>query len=175
MVIVVNMFFVGILFGFVPVRIDVLGYHGLIAGALLSVVALSYLLIQPFAGMLADRINPVYTVQAGLVASGLGIILVPFLSGPFLVIVLILAGIGIGTVWTNSDTMMSLLASKGQLGSTMGVAGSFKEFGDMLGPLLIGVLSQAFGLTVGFVACGVLGLLSVLLLAGRAKSVTVPA
>lgn len=175
MVIVVNMFFVGILFGFVPVRIDVLGYRGLAAGALLSVVALSYLLIQPFAGMLADRINPVYTVQAGLVASGLGIILVPFVSGPLLVIVLILAGIGIGTVWTNSDTMMSLLASKGQLGSTMGVAGSFKEFGDMLGPLLIGVLSQAFGLTVGFVACGILGLLSVLLLAGRAKSVTVAA
>jgi len=175
MVIVVNMFFVGILFGFVPVLIDALGYHGLIAGALLSAVALSYLLIQPFAGMLADRINPVYTVQAGLIASGLGIVLVPFLSGALLVIVLILAGIGIGTVWTNSDTMMSLLASKGQLGSTMGVAGSFKEFGDMLGPLLIGVLSQAFGLTVGFVACGVLGLLSVLLLAGRAKSVTAAA
>ena len=41
----------------------------------------------------------------------------------------------------------------------MGVAGSFKEFGDMLGPLLIGLLSQAFGVTVGFVVCGVLGLL----------------
>jgi len=39
------------------------------------------------------------------------------------------------------------------------VAGSFKEFGDMLGPLLIGLLSQAFGLTIGFVVCGALGLL----------------
>jgi hypothetical protein len=29
----------------------------------------------------------------------------------------------------------------------------------MLGPLLIGLLSQAFGLTVGFTVCGALGLL----------------
>ena len=32
------------------------------------------------------------------------------------------------------------------------------------GPLLIGAVSQAFGLAVGFVGCGVLGLLSLLLL-----------
>ena len=45
------------------------------------------------------------------------------------------------------------------------MAGSFKELGDMVGPLLIGALSQAFGLTIGFVACGILGLLSLLLIA----------
>jgi hypothetical protein len=31
-----------------------------------------------------------------------------------------------------------------------GVAGTFKEIGDMLGPLRIGLASQTFGLTVGF-------------------------
>jgi len=41
------------------------------------------------------------------------------------------------------------------------VADSFKEIGDMLGPLLIGLGSGAFGLTVGIVACGILGLLAV--------------
>ena len=85
----------------------------------------------------------------------------PFVSGTALVLVSIIAGIGVGTVWTNSDTLMSNLAKEGRLGMTMGIAGSFKEFGDMIGPLLIGALSQAFGLTIGFVVCGVLGLLSV--------------
>ena len=46
----------------------------------------------------------------------------------------------------------------------MGAASSFKELGDMLGPLMIGVVSQVFGLTVGFVSCGILGLLSVLMI-----------
>jgi len=33
--------------------------------------------------------------------------------------------------------------------------------GDLLGPLLIGVLSQAFGLTADFLVCGLFGLVAV--------------
>lgn len=160
-VIVINMFFVGILFGFLPVRIHALGYSPFMTGLLISAVALSYLLVQPLAGILADKVNTVTTLKIGLVLGALSIILVPFVSGIALVLVSIIAGIGVGTVWTNSDTLMSNLAKEGKLGVTMGIAGSFKEFGDMIGPLLIGALSQAFGLTIGFVVCWVLGLLSV--------------
>jgi hypothetical protein len=53
----------------------------------------------------------------------------------------------------------------------MGAAGSFKEFGDMIGPILIGVLSQALGLTWGFVICGVLGLLSIALIQPRKATI----
>jgi MFS family permease len=84
-----------------------------------------------------------------------------------LFVIAILAGIGVGAVWTNTDALVSEQAQAGQLGATMGVAGTFKEIGDMLGPLLIGFVSQAFGLTVGFVACGVLGLLAVGLIATK--------
>ena len=84
-----------------------------------------------------------------------------------LVVLSIAAGIGVGTVWTNSDLLVSRLAKEGRLGATMGVAGSFKEFGDMVGPLLIGALSQWLGLTAGFVICGVLGLMSLMLVFGQ--------
>lgn len=125
--------------------------------------------MQPLAGILADRVSPIKTVQVGLIASGLSIILIPFVSGIPLLLVTILAGLGIGTVWTNSDAMMSLLAKQGQLGSTMGIAGSFKEFGDMLGPLVIGIIAQLFGLTAGFVVCGLLGITSIFLIIGKQK------
>src|SRR5579859_5446630 len=49
---VVNMFFVSILFGFLPVRIHALGYGPLQAGILLTIPAASYLVIQPLAGAL---------------------------------------------------------------------------------------------------------------------------
>ncbi len=39
----------------------------------------------------------------------------------------------------------------------MGAAGSFKELGDMIGPLMMGAISQALGLQWGFVICAVLG------------------
>ncbi len=52
---VVNMFFVGIPFGFLPVRVHALGYDALGAGLLLSTVTASYLLVQPVAGILGQR------------------------------------------------------------------------------------------------------------------------
>jgi DHA1 family tetracycline resistance protein-like MFS transporter len=160
LVTVVNMFFVGILFGFLPVRIYALGYSPLINGVILTAVSASYLLIQPLAGAIADRVNPALTIRAGLLLAGTCVSLSPFVTGWLLLVIAILAGIGVGTVWTNTDALVSQQALAGKLGATMGVAGTFKEIGDMLGPLLIGVVSQAFGLTIGFVACGVLGLLA---------------
>lgn len=171
LVIVVNMFLVGILFGFLPVRIHELGLDPVTSGFFLSLVAASYLLIQPVAGALADRVPAGTTVRAGLVLGAASIAVVPFVEGAALATISILAGIGIGTVWTNTDTLVSRLARKGRLGATMGAAGSFKEFGDMLGPILIGLLSQAFGLATGFVVCGLIGLLSVALIRGRSAAI----
>ena len=169
LVIVVNMFFVSILFGFVPVYLYSLGYKSEIAGVFLSALALSYLLVQPLAGWLADKYKARTTVLWGIPLSALTIVLIPFTRGVPLAFISIVAGLGIGTVWTNSDAAVSSLAKEGRLGATMGMAGSFKEFGDMVGPVLIGVLSQAFGLTLGFIACAVLGLLSLVLLAFRGE------
>lgn len=164
---VVNMFFVGILFGFLPVRVYALGYGPLINGILLTAVSASYLLIQPLAGAIADRVDPALTIRVGLFLAGACVILTPFATGWLLFIVAILAGVGVGTVWTNTDALVSQQAQAGKLGATMGVAGTFKEIGDMLGPLLIGLVSQAFGLTAGFVSCGVLGLIALGVIANR--------
>ncbi|WP_162944838.1 MFS transporter [Flavisolibacter nicotianae] len=157
LIIVINMFFVGILFGFLPVRIHDLGYNPVQTGLLVSITTVSYLLIQPLAGWLADKINTVLTLRIGMLLSCLATAAIPFVTGALLVVVCIIAGIGIGTVWTNSDALVSRLASEKQMGATMGVAGSFKELGDMVGPLLMGAISQALGLQWGFVICSVLG------------------
>jgi MFS family permease len=71
---------------------------------------------------------------------------------------LVAAGLGIGTVWTNSDALVGELADSRQMGASMGAAQSFKEFGDMVGPVLIGLLTQFFGIRTGFVTCGMLAL-----------------
>ena len=36
----------------------------------------------------------------------------------------------------------------------------FKEFGDMVGPLLIRLVTQFYGVRVGFVSCGALALIA---------------
>lgn len=163
-VIVVNMFMIGILFGFLPVYVNSLGYDQLKNGFMVAASTTSYLLIQPVAGLLADRFGPTQVTFAGLGVSAIAITLVPFTTGALLLSAAILGGVGVGTVWTNTDAAVSNLAKEGGIAATLGVAGSFKELGDMLGPLAIGFLSQSFGLRVGFVACGALGLGAIALL-----------
>lgn len=163
-VIVVNMFMVGILFGFLPVYLYSINYSPLQSGFAVSVATASYLLIQPLVGYLADRVSIRATVLVGLLLAASAICMVTFTSGILLVIVIILAGMGVGTVWTNTDTLVSTLVDERRLGISMGAAQSFKEFGDMVGPLLIGALTHFFGVRVGFVFCGALALLFLLLL-----------
>jgi MFS family permease len=163
-VILINMFMVGILFGFLPVYLYGIGYTPLESGSIVSVVTLSYLLVQPVAGHLADKVEIRVTVLVGLLLAALAVIIITFTSGKLLVAVGMLAGLGIGTVWTNSDALVSALAGGGRLGASMGAAQSFKEFGDMVGPLLIGLLTQFYGVRVGFITCGVLALLFLLVL-----------
>ncbi|MEP6700389.1 MAG: MFS transporter [Bacteroidota bacterium] len=163
LIIVINMFFVGILFGFLPVRIHALGYNPFQTGLLLSATTISYLLVQPFAGWLADKFNPVLILRGGMLLSCISTALIPFVTGILLIIVCIIAGIGIGVVWTNSDAMVSNLSDEKQMGATMGVAGSFKELGDMIGPLMMGAISQALGLQWGFVICAALGFIALII------------
>jgi MFS family permease len=166
-IIVVNMFFVSILFGFLPVRVYALQYGAVQTGLILSLVALSYLLIQPVAGYLADKTNVTTTIRIGSILSAISIIAAPFVKDALLIVDAVVAGIGVGIVWTNTDTLVSKLADEGKLGATMGAAGSFKEFGDMVGPILIGILSQILGLAWGFVICGILGLFSLALIQSK--------
>ena len=156
--IVINMFLVGILFGFLPVYAHSIGYSPFQSGLLVSVATASYLTVQPLAGHLADKFAIRKTVLIGLLLAALGITVITFTTGPILIGVVVIAGIGVGTVWTNSDTLVSSLAKESSLGASIGAAQSFKEFGDMVGPLLIGLLTQLFGIRFAFVACGLLAL-----------------
>lgn len=164
-VIVVNMFLVGILFGFLPVYLHSIGYTPLQSGTTVSIATASYLLVQPLAGYLADHFSIRRTVLIGLLIAALAVVTVTFTSGALLIFIVILAGLGVGTVWTNTDALVSSMAEQNTLGASMGAAQSFKEFGDMVGPLLVGLITQFFGVRIGFITCGALALVFLLGLA----------
>ncbi|CAN5492512.1 MFS transporter [soil metagenome] len=165
--IVINMFVVGVLFGFLPVYLHEIGYSTGKAGLIVSAATASYLLVQPLAGWLADRFDPALTIIGGLAAAACATLAIPAATGWPLIPLAIVAGLGVGTVWTNTDTLVTKIADDRQLGAAVGAAQSFKEVGDMLGPLSIGALTQAFGVRVGFVVCGGAALAVVALLAIR--------
>ena len=165
--IVINMFVVGVLFGFFPVYLHAIGYSTSSAGFLITATTASYLLVQPLAGWLADRINPATTVIVGLAVAAGATLAIPAVTGWMLIPLAVLAGLGVGTVWTNTDMLVTKIAGDRQLGAAVGAAQSFKEVGDMLGPLAIGAITQAWNVRVGFYVCGGAALAVVALLALR--------
>ncbi len=176
LVIITNMFLVGILFGFLPVYATSLGYDPVRVGLLVSVATLANLLVQPLAGHLADRFPAQRVVVIGVLVSAASVAVLPFTSGPVLIGIAALAGMGAGTVWTNTDTVVSRLAQARSMAASIGTAGSFKEIGDMLGPLLIGLLAQALGLTPAFVICGALAAASLVAVrTARSRAASPPA
>lgn len=164
----INMLLVGILFGFLPVYLHGLGYDPFHSGLIVTAATASYLVIQPIAGRLADRVPIAHTITAGLALASITIGAITFLSGTALIVAVVAAGIGVGIVWTNTDALVSSLSDERRLAASMGAAQSFKEAGDMAGPLLVGGLTQAFGIRVGFVTCAAFALFClVLLIASR--------
>jgi len=140
------------------VYLHFIGFTAFQSGMTVSIATASSLFVQPFAGHLADTLPVRATVLAGLLLAALSVGIVTFTSGALLIAVVVLAGIGVGTVWTNSDALVSSMATENALGASMGAAQSFKELGDMVGPLLVGLATQFFGVRVGFVSCAVLAL-----------------
>ena len=155
----VNMMFMGIIFGFLPVFLSVSGFDPLRSGAVMAAVAVAFLLIQPLTGTISRMFGFRRTIYAGLIVEAALLIVLPFTAGWFTVGLAVLDAAAIGIVWTLSTVAVAKAAGPGSIGLAMGNLGSFKEIGDMAGPLLIGLVSQLVSLTVGFVLCGLLGLI----------------
>jgi DHA1 family tetracycline resistance protein-like MFS transporter len=171
-VIVINMFLVGILFGFLPVYLHGIGFTPMLSGVIVSAATGSYLVVQPFAGHLGDRLGMRVTVIGGLVLAATCVLLLTFTSSAALLAILaVVAGLGVGTVWTNTDALVSTLARERKMGASIGAAQSFKELGDMVGPLAIGAITQVAGVRVGFVSCGAAAL-CVLAIVGRSRALS---
>ena len=117
-------------------------------------------------GVVGLPLHPQITIVAGLVLAAVSVTLLPFTtSTPLLVALAAVAGLGVGTVWTNADVLVSKLAKQQQMGASIGAAQSFKELGDMVGPLSIGALTQFAGVRIGFVSCGLAALVFLAVLA----------
>ncbi|MGQ9779494.1 MAG: MFS transporter, partial [Bacillota bacterium] len=148
----------GILLGFLPVRADELGYPPRTVGLLLGATSLGFLLVQPLAGALADRLGRRAAVLWGLTVSSLGTGMLGCLTGAGLAATGMIGGLGLGVAWTNSLARVGEGAGEGRLGGDLGLAGACKDAGDILGPLSFGLLAARAGLSSAFFTWAVVGM-----------------
>ncbi|UCE54449.1 MAG: MFS transporter [Desulfobacterales bacterium] len=157
-----NMIFMAAFFGFMPVFLSGKGLDSLEAGIVLAGNAMVYLSIQPFAGRLSDTFGRKKLMALGLSTATLSIMLITFFSHPFYLIFSGTLAVGIGWVSPLGDAFVGDVSDPDDLAINLGIAGSYKEVGEMVGPLAMGFIGQTMGLDWAFILVGLLGLVSLI-------------
>jgi MFS transporter, DHA1 family, tetracycline resistance protein len=159
--------------GFLPVAGASYDLGPLLTGALVSLLAATAALLQPWAGRARDagRLGDRTGMTAGLAVAAAGMVCVAVWAGPAGVAVAAVAiGIGTGIATPLGFAHLAAHAPRERLGQTMGAAEVGRELGDAGGPLLVGAVAAASTLALGFTGLAVvLAALAVLIAATRGR------
>jgi MFS family permease len=140
--------------GFLPVVGAQDGLGPAATGALVSLLAATSALLQPWAGRLVDRgrIDAATGGSVALVPIVLGFLLAA-IGGPVVALAAAAVLIGAGVGWSTPLGFAGLAASapEGRMGETMGAGEVGREAGDAGGPLIVGAFG-GLGVTAGLVA-----------------------
>jgi len=153
-----NMIFMAAFFGFMPVLLSRKGLDPLDAGIILAINATVYLAVQPFAGRLSDTLGRKKLISLGLTLSTLTVSVIPFLQYPFYIGAACLMALGIGCVSPLGEAFVGDVSDESALALNLGVAGSYKELGEMFGPVSMGFIGQMMGLKWAFLMVGIVGI-----------------
>ena len=124
---------------------------GIIMGMQLILIPI----ISPFMGRLSDKIGRGIPIAAGLIISGLPLLMIPYVTGfiPLLVIAVVY-GLGFSTVVSSTPALVGDLASRESYGAAMGFLATIMDVGQMLGPLVTGLILASFGYSGSFYSLG---------------------
>ncbi|CAJ36053.1 MFS transporter [Methanocella arvoryzae] len=133
-------------------------------GLILGVQAVIYVLAQYYCGKAADKYGSRLPLMVGSVLLTVALLMIALVpSAPIWFAAVVLSGIGIASLWVVSNSYLAYIAPAAIMGTVMGLSGTFKELGDGGGPILVGFLSDIWGLKAAFIACVGFTLVSFLL------------
>jgi MFS family permease len=157
-----NMIFMAAFFGFMPVLLAAKGLDRLQAGVVLGCNAAIYLAVQPLAGRLSDTFSRKKLIAWGLSTATMSIMLITFFRPPYYLIFSFTLAMGIGCVSPLGEVFVGDVSHPDDLAINLGIAGSYREAGEMIGPLAMGFIGQTIGLDWAFMLVGVAGFASLI-------------
>lgn len=152
-----NMIFMAAFFGFMPVMLAAKGLDLLQAGIVLGCNAAIYLTVQPLAGRLSDTFSRKRLIVWGLSITTISILLVAFFRSPYYLIFSFTTAVGIGCVSPLGEAFVGDVSRPDELALNLGIAGSYREAGEMVGPLAMGFIGHTMGLDWAFMLVGLAG------------------
>jgi MFS family permease len=147
----VVIFTVSLRTSFLPVLLLERGASEALVGLLISLFAGTSTLIRLFTGSLLQRFSRRAMLALALLAVALGVGLIPILSSvSTVVLALCIFGFGFGLAQPISMVMVADLADPRHSGLSMGIRFMSITLASILGPVLLGVVVEGFGLHAAF-------------------------
>ena len=141
--------------GFFPVLAIGAGLGPIGTGAAVSVLSVTAVLVQPWAGRARDsgRLGDRVGMAAGIGLTAAGLLTASLLTVPAgVVAAAVMVGAGTAVATPLAFAHLAGTAPQERLGQTMGAAEIGRELGDAGGPLLVGSVAAAVGLGGGLAA-----------------------
>ena len=136
--------------------VENLGLTAASLGLIYTLIQMTNLLAIPFAGLITDRMGRKPAVILGLSVQGIGMGLVGtawlypwFLSGA------VFMGAGKGLGETSSVVYVTDLSPIGKYGTTYGLFLTLRDFGLLIGPVVLGLIADVAGLRFSIILNGV--------------------
>lgn len=135
---------------------------GIIMGAQFITIPL----LSPVMGRFSDKIGRTIPILLGLLLSGLPLFFIPYITDflPLLLISLTY-GFGFSTIISSTPALVTDLVNHKKYGTAMGLLATIMDIGQMLGPIITGMILASFGYSISFFSLGII-LISITLLFG---------
>lgn len=153
----------GTLMAFLPLYGLLIGLNAAEIGILFGIQALTSLVSKPIMGRLSDRSAREPLIVGGLCLCGVMVMAIPQLTWyPGLLLIGGAFGFGEAVVTSSTTALVADVSQDKGLGAGMGLRGTIMDTGHAGGPLLAGLLIESLGYQIGFLAIGILLLITAL-------------
>ena len=140
---------------FLPIYALSAGYNVALVGTFFAVQEAVLMLLKPFCGRLGDRVGYLASIATGMLLLGLTVILLMSVRGAWLLMLLAaLSGAAQAFIFPNSLALVAKEVNTTKLGLAMGLVGSLRNAGKVLGPILGGLLTSQFDYGFSFQLLG---------------------
>jgi len=154
----------GVIIPIIPVYVEQMGVTGIWIGILFAVYSGTRVIMAPFIGRLSDRKGRKPLLIAGLIVSIVASLGYIWAGNAWqLVLVRLVHGAAGGMIFPIAMSYIGDLSPEGKEGTWMGYFSATVFIALGVGPLLGGVLTEHFGMTVTFATMSCLGFLAFLL------------
>lgn len=141
---------------FLPVFALGAGINVAMIGLFFALQEAVHLLLKPLGGRLGDRLGYLVTITIGGVLLGTALILMPNIHGELnLLIPAAMLGVAQALIFPATVAFVSVQVNEANLGGSMGLVGTLKNAGKVLGPVLGGLLISRFGFSLTIYILGI--------------------